>query len=162
MMEYLETVRRNLLRHIETLTNHQLNEVVEEDAWSIAQNLEHLYLLEMSVAKGIRHAQSHGEVKPVREKPIHLTVDRATKVPAPPYLEPSTNFQTLEELKGKLAQSREILLQMIMSLTEQEMDEKSFKHPVFGMLSIRQWIAFVGHHEERHRLQIEEVKPHLS
>ena len=162
MMEYIETVRRDLLRHIETLTNRQLNEVVQEGVWSIAQNLEHLYLLEMSVAKGIRHAKSHGEVKPVKEKPIHLTVDRTTKVSAPPYLEPSNGFQTPEELKGKLAQSREFLLQTIAHLTEQEMDEKSFRHPVFGTLSIRQWIVFVGHHEERHRLQIEEIKQLLS
>ena len=161
-MEHNESVREELLQTVDALTDRQVNEVVEEGVWSIAQNLEHLYLMEMSVAKGIKHAQSPGEGKPVKEKPVHLTVDRTTKVPAPPYLEPSTDFQTLGQLKDKLAQSRELLLQTIADLTKQEMDEKSFKHPVFGTLSIRQWVLFIGYHEERHRLQIEEVKKRLS
>ena len=161
-MKHTETVREELLKSVDALTDRRVNEVVEEGVWSIAQNLEHLYLMEMSVAKGIKQAQSQGEGKPVREKPIHVTADRTTKVPAPPYLEPSTDFQTLSELKNKLAQSRELLLQTIEGLTEREMNEKSFKHPVFGTLSIRQWVSFIGHHEERRRLQIEEVKQHLS
>ena len=161
-MEHNKKVREELLKSVEALTDQQVNEVVEEGTWSIAQNLEHLYLMEMSVAKGIMHAQSQGEVKPVKEKPVHLTVDRTTKVPAPPYLEPSTSFQTLSELKERLTQSRELLLQTIADLNEQQLDEKSFKHPVFGTLSIRQWVSFVGYHEERHRLQIEEVKRRLS
>ncbi len=161
-MEHNESMREELLQTVDALTDRQVNEVVEEGVWSIAQNLEHLYLMEMSVAKGIKHAQSQGEGKPVKEKPVHLTVDRTTKVPAPPYLEPSTGFQTLGELKDKLAQSRELLLQTIADLNEQQMDEKSFKHPVFGTLSIQQWVSFIGYHEERHRLQIEEVKKRLS
>ena len=161
-MKHNENVREELLKEVEALTDRQVNEVVEEGVWTIAQNLEHLTLMEISVAKGIKHAESKGEGKPVKEKPVHLTVDRTTKVPAPSYLEPSTDFQTLSELKDKLARSRELLLQTMADLTEQEMDEKSFKHPVFGTLSIRQWVAFIGYHEERHRLQMEEVKQRLS
>ncbi|KGR81987.1 DinB family protein [Lysinibacillus odysseyi] len=161
-MDHNTEVRESLLKSVETLTDQQLNEVVAEGVWSIAQNLEHLYLMEMAIAKGIRHAQLQTESKPAREKPIHLAVDRSTKVPAPSYLEPSTHFQTLEELKNKLAESREILVQTAEGLTEQDLTDKSFEHPVFGTLSIKQWIPFVGYHEERHLLQIKEVKQQLK
>ncbi|MGM9949606.1 MAG: DinB family protein [Lysinibacillus sp.] len=161
-MKDIEDVREDLLKSVEALTDLQINKVVEEGVWSVAQNLEHLYLLEMAVAKGIKHVLTQEEFKPVKEKPIHLAVDRTTKIAAPPYLEPSTDFQTLGTLKNKLAQAREALLQSVQGLTEREMKEKSFKHPVFGTLAIQQWIAFVGYHEERHLLQIEEVKQRLS
>lgn len=157
-MEYLLKMRESLLKSVEALTNQQINEVIAKDTWTIAQNLEHLYLIEIAVAKGIKDAKSQAENKAVKEKPIHVTVDRSMKVPAPSYLEPTTNFLTLEELKNKLTQSREGLLQTIMTLTDQDRNEKSFEHPVFGTLSIQQWIEFVGYHEERHLLQIEEVK----
>ena len=161
-MEHNTEVRENLLKSVEGLTDQQLNEVAAEGDWSIAQNLEHLYLMEMAIAKGIKHAQSQAECQPAKEKPIHLTVDRSTKVPAPSYLEPSTNFWTLEQLQQKLAESRDYLLQTAAGLTELDLKEKSFAHPVFGTLSIQQWIPFVGYHEERHLLQIEEVKQQLK
>lgn len=161
-MEHNVKVRENLLKSVDPLTDQQLNESVAEGVWTIAQNLEHLYLMEMTIAKGIKHAQSQEENQTVKEKPIHLTVDRSTKVPAPAHLEPSTEFQTLNDLKNKLLQSREVLLQTIEGLSEQDLNEKSFKHPVFGTLSIHQWVSFVGYHEERHLLQIEEVKQQLQ
>lgn len=161
-MEHNVQVRENLLNSIEAVTDAQLNEIVAEGVWTIAQNLEHLYLMEITISKGIKQAQSQEQYSAVKEKPIHLTVDRSTKVPAPAHLEPTTEFQTLSELKNKLAQSRGLLLQTTAALTEQDLHEKSFKHPVFGTLSIQQWISFVGYHEERHLLQIEEVKQQLN
>lgn len=161
-MGHMLKVREGLLKSVESLTDQQINEAVAENTWTIAQNLEHLYLIEIVVAKGIKYAKSQAPYNVVKEKPIHLTVDRSRKVPAPSHLEPSAHFLTLDELKEKLTESRRKLLQIVMELTEQDRNEKSFEHPVFGMLSIQQWIEFVGFHEERHLLQIEEVKQLIS
>ena len=43
-----------------------------------------------------------------------------------------------------------------------ELEAKGFNHPIFGLMSLKQWIPFVGYHEKRHILQIKEVKEKLG
>ena len=49
----------------------------------------------------------------------------------------------------------------IIAANEKDLEQKSFPHPLFKELSLKQWIPFVGLHEKRHLLQIEELKSKL-
>lgn len=42
-MEHNVQVRENLLNSVEAVSDAQLNEIVAEGVWTIAQNLEHLF-----------------------------------------------------------------------------------------------------------------------
>ncbi|WP_340373106.1 DinB family protein [Peribacillus sp. FSL E2-0218] len=160
-MNQNEKTREELLNAVNGLSDEQLNAHPEEGRWSIIQVLDHLYLMERAITKSIADKLQSDEKVPAADKPIELTVNREVKVEAPSYVVPSESFQTLQEVKDKLAESRAALVQLVDSADEKDLEEKSFPHPLFKDLSLKQWIPFVGLHEKRHLLQIEELKSKL-
>lgn len=71
------------------------------------------------------------------------------------------DFTSLEAITKKLSESRKTLIQVTEGISPEDMGRKSFPHLIFGPLSIKQWIPFVGFHEKRHLAQIEELKEEL-
>lgn len=160
-VEKIQKIREKLLKSVRSLSDEQLNEVPAKGKWSVAQVLEHLYLMEMNTVDGIVETLSKAEYNPTVEKPIHQVLDRTVKRVAPDDLTPSEKFQTLEELEQKLKNSREALLRSIEGVSEEDLENKSFIHRRYGLLSLRQWVLLIGYHEERHMQQIEEIKEDL-
>ncbi|TYR79159.1 DinB family protein [Priestia megaterium] len=153
-----EQFRKEVLASVQSLSYEQLNKNVADDKWSVMQVLEHLYLMERFIVKVMADQLQNGENCPVDEKPFHLAVDRSRKVPAPPQVSPSHEKQSLEQITKKLKQSREALNQVNERVSEEELRQKSFPHPVLGLMDLKQWIEFIGYHEKRHLAQIEEIK----
>ena len=85
-------IRKEFLQSVSGLSDEQLNELVEQDSWTIMQVLHHLYLIEISVTHIISSQLAKGEQKIVEEKPIQSTTNRSTKIKAPSFSIPSTNF----------------------------------------------------------------------
>ncbi|HWI47473.1 MAG TPA: DinB family protein [Rummeliibacillus sp.] len=156
-MENNIKAREALLKRVSGLSDEQLNEVVEEGKWTISQVLEHLYLIEVDATHVIQEALLNNEYNPTKSKPVHLAVDRTHKVKAQENWVPSNEHQTLENLKQKLTNSREALVKSIQEVREEDLNQKSLPHPAFGLLSINQWVSFIGYHEQRHIGQIEEI-----
>lgn len=157
-MEKNIKVREELWEVIKGLTDEQINKVVEEGKWTIAQVLEHLYLTEKIVVRSFSEAQQTTEENPVKLRKVHLTTDRSQKVNAPKFLVPSNEQQTLGELKEKLKKSRESLEKFIKEVSEEDLNGKFMPHPFFEKLSLNQWVEFLAYHEKRHIAQIEELK----
>ncbi|MCZ8522244.1 MULTISPECIES: DinB family protein [Paenibacillus] len=160
-MENNRQIRSNLWAALEELSDEQLNTRVEEGRWTIAQVLEHLYLIEKSLTRAMAKTLREGEVRPVETKPFFQTLDRSRLFPAPPYLVPAEGYYTKEELRGKLDASRQDLEQLLAGISDEVLAQKSFPHPVFGLMDLRQWLTFIGVHEQRHWGQIEELKQGL-
>lgn len=161
MIEKIQKAREKVLNSVRHLSDEQLNEKPGKGKWSIAQVLEHLYLMEMNTVDGIMETLSKNEYNPTEEKPIYQMLDRTIKRVAPDDLTPSDKFQTLDELERKLNNSREALIKSIEGVSEEDLENKSFIHRRYGLLSIRQWVLLIGYHEERHLQQIEEIKEKL-
>lgn len=159
-MENNKKIREEVLESVINLTDQQLNTQVNEGQWSIMQILEHLYLIERAIVKGITVALT-SKSEPTPDKPIELVLNRTSKITAPSFFVPSLDFITLEKMKERLSESRQSLVQLVSKIDEEDLENKSFPHPVFGRLSLKQWIPLVGLHEKRHLEQIEEVKERL-
>ncbi|WP_409291467.1 DinB family protein [Peribacillus sp. SCS-37] len=160
-MDSNKQFREELISSVDTLTDEQLNQELEEGRWTIAQVLEHLYLMERTITKRIAAALAkEGGTEP-EEKPIQLAVNRSRKVDAPEYVTPSSELKTLHELIEKLGESRQELMDVVNGADEAALRNRSLPHPVFGELSLKQWIPFIGYHEKRHLEQIEELKVRL-
>ncbi|MGE7183158.1 DinB family protein [Peribacillus sp. NPDC006672] len=156
-----ENIREELLIAVSGLSDEQLNAHPEEGRWSIIQVLDHLYLMERALTRKIADKlKSDESITPV-DKPIELTLNREVKVQAPPFVLPSEAFQTLSEVKDKLSESRKAFIQVVNHAKLNDLEQKSFPHPLFKELSLKQWITFVGLHEKRHLMQIEELKSKL-
>lgn len=156
VLERLDRIRQTLLKGIEGITDQELNDRTE-GSWSISEVLEHLYLTEVVVAKQVAKSLRE-ESQPAAEKPVHLTAQRGKQVAAPEVLIPKDEVRTLEEIIIKLENSRKALLYVIEhAKPEVDWTQKSAKHLAFGWLSLKQWIEFLGYHEQRHIQQIEEI-----
>lgn len=161
-MENIMEAREKVLKSVEFLNDEELNMIPEKGKWSIAQVLEHLYLTEKDIVDGIVETLSKDEYIRTETKPIQIILDRTIKRVAPTHLTPSNTFQTMNELRRKLEESRKALMESVEGVCEEELEQKSFIHRKYGLLSIRQWISLIGYHEERHLEQIEEIKDSLE
>ncbi|MEK3889365.1 DinB family protein [Bacillus sp. FSL K6-3431] len=161
-MEENKKIREDILLSVSGLSDEQLNEQLEEGRWTIMQVLDHLYLMERTVVHAISNQLANGDNKTVAEKPIQFTTNRSTKVDAPSIVVPSDDFITLAEMKNKLFESREALIDVENSADETLLEQRFYPHPMFGELSLKQWIPFIGLHEKRHLAQIEEIKEKLG
>ena len=157
----LHKIREAILNSVQNLTDDQLNEVTTEGSWSIAQVLEHLYIMEKNVVHQLQLALNREAFEEAEPFPLHVIADRTKKISAPDFLMHSANFKTLEELKVKLATSRDALEQLMQETNEEGLNRKTLAHLRFGVLTVSQWIALVGYHEQRHLGQIEEIKETL-
>jgi uncharacterized damage-inducible protein DinB len=161
-LEDNKRIREKILQSVSGMSDKQLNERVEDNSWTIAQVLEHLYLIERSITISISKQLENEESVQTNEKPIHYAVDRSRKIQAPSFVFPSDEYMSLEEIKGKLTESRAALINVVDEADESLLEQKSFPHLVFGLVSLKQWVPFIGFHEERHLAQIEEIKEKLK
>lgn len=162
MIFQLEATRQELLNTIEDIPEHLFNERETEHKWSVGQVLEHLYKTEVEITKAIKYMLTLPEQEPLPDQPLALTLDRSTKRTATDTIAPS-NIVNKNDVLLLLSQSREQLLQLIDSIPpEQDLTTRGLKHPVFPILSLKQWIEFIGYHEKRHFAQIIEIKQHIT
>lgn len=98
-MENNKKTKEALLKSVSSLSDEQINEVVEEGKWTIAQVLEHLYLIEVDATRVIQESLLNNEYNLTKSKPVHLAVDRTYKVKAQENWVPSNEYQALDNLK---------------------------------------------------------------
>ncbi|MCP8968524.1 DinB family protein [Ectobacillus ponti] len=159
VLQSLEHTREKLLQEVQGLSDVQLNSKPKREKWSIMQNLHHLHLIEQAVAASVDDALRHSEREQLYAKPVERTLDRTYKVEAPEQVRPTETILKEEQIRQMLAHSRGELLKVLQQVTdEMEVLEKSSRHPIFGKLSLQQWLEFLNHHEQRHIAQIQEAK----
>lgn len=161
-MRINEEARTELFSEVNNLTDEEINIKPADDQWSIKQVMEHLFLMEGAITKTIINQLEKGDVANPVQKPIEASTNRSTKVDAPDFAVPNDEFASLEELKLKLTASHRGLIEVAENVGHDELTAKGFNHPIFGLMSLKQWIPFVGYHEKRHILQIKEVKEKLG
>ncbi|PGT80307.1 MULTISPECIES: DinB family protein [Bacillaceae] len=162
MIIQLENIRQEILHTVDDIPEHLFNDRENEQTWSVGQVLEHLHKTEVEITKAIKYMLTLPEQEPLPDQPLKLTLDRSTKRMAPAAITPAIVVNKNDILQA-LSQSRNQLLQLIDSIPpEQDLTTRGFKHPVFPILSIKQWIEFVGYHEQRHLAQIFEIKQFIT
>ena len=128
------------------------------DRWSIAENVEHLAIIEGRVHAIIGHLEHGSEADGKQtEKDDFILNDvplRTTRVQAPPPVCPEGRWSGVEALQCYLA-SREQTIQL---LAGPMLRGRVLPHPVFGPWDGYQWLLATGSHTLRHVAQIREVK----
>ena len=154
----IQEIRSEVLESIEGLSDSQLNETPPNGGWTIAQVLLHLEQIELSLLKLAQKGMedSQGEAK-LRD--LSVVTDRSKRSQSP--FEPSSERMPREELISRLEASREKVSLFLDGADPVDLEGKSAKNPVFGKLSVKQTIEFIGAHESRHISQIEEIKSKL-
>jgi hypothetical protein len=163
-MTFVEEKRRELMSSFEGVDGERLCRQAVPSGWSVAQILEHLRMVESNVAQlitkrvakakeaGIGEEKLTQSVLPSFE-PYRVTLENAV-IEAPEMVQPRSDIDINEALEG-LESSREALRAAADSANGIPLCEIKHTHRVLGEIDLYQWLIFVGHHEARHKEQIE-------
>ncbi|MFE4813155.1 hypothetical protein ACFQ9Y_18740 [Peribacillus simplex] len=91
--------------------------------------MNHLYLMERAITKGISDILKGDDSIPAVDKPIELTLNREVKVQAPPFVIPSESYQSLSEVKERLSESRKAFVHVVDHAKEIDLKTKVFSTP---------------------------------
>jgi uncharacterized damage-inducible protein DinB len=165
LFDSLEAQRSKLLSLITNLSHEQIH-AHPEGKWSIAQVLSHLIASEHLSVKylnkkmlGIHEAPNTGLIEEL--KMIVLIVSQRTpfiKFKAPKVLADNTHvYQTVEQLKEAWDKNRVELKEVIAYFQDDQLKKKIYKHPIAGMLNIKQALQFFGEHIHHHTPQVKKL-----
>lgn len=160
----LETQRKKLLGLIAACSNEELN-AHPEGKWSIAQILSHLIASEHLSIKylnkkilGIKEAPDTGVMEELKIIILIISQRLPLKFRAPKVLaENTTVYQTKEELGEAWEKTRGELKEVLTRFNEDQLKRKVYKHPVAGMLNIKQAIQVLQEHINHHTPQIKNL-----
>lgn len=159
LFDLLLESNNQLVEEVKALNYEQFNAKPAQDKWSISQICHHLYLSENLFTKAIENGLNDKDYESVAHKPIHLVSDRTKKFESPEIAKPTEEPFDVENMLNLLTKLRENLLNVFRAIDNKTiLSKKAAKHPVFGELSLDQWIELLYLHEQRHIEQIKDVK----
>ena len=163
-MDYVEEKRKELLQSFAGVSADRLGRKPSDGAWSVAEILDHLGIVESGVArliaKRVAKAREAGLGEEKSTESVLASFDQqrgqleTMKMQSPTTVEPRANADLKEALEG-LKTSRESLRAAALAANGLSLSEIKHTHPFLGELDLYQWIIFLGQHETRHRKQIE-------
>lgn len=166
IFDSIDDARGRLCARVAGLTAEQERFRPAPEAWSVAEIVEHLSIIERNVVqlagmmlKKAEAAAPPGaetqerQFAPVSIEPF-LEVARTRKYTAPERVRPSGAVPVADSL-ASLRETRAALHALRPLFERADGAAHTYPHPAFGPLNLHQWLAFVGAHEERHLAQIE-------
>ena len=164
LFQYMDSTRAALLDIARNMNQSLARIRPRSGAWSAAENLAHLALVERSalrvMLKSIEQARAAGIGPDDSDESFINSLDRfrvpesVTKLQAPERIVPDPST-SVEESIASLDASRAQLKQIIIDNSDVGLSRIMFPHPVLKDLDMYQWALFVAQHEERHRRQME-------
>ena len=163
----IDEPRERLYNRVESLNEEQANARPEANAWSAAEIVEHLTIMEERLVRMMKvmltkaeRASLKSDRAMVEIKPFSLDElvarSRNERYIAPDAMRPSGTVR-LAHLLVRLRQSRVELRSLRPRIEATDLSAVTYPHPAFGPLNFYQWLAFIGLHEERHLRQLESV-----
>jgi hypothetical protein len=164
--EDIDGKRASLLRGVEGLSDEQQVFRASPGRWSVAEIVEHLSMVEASVARllvsllGKAEAAGHAREAGAAFAPVSIAgfveQSRAQKYNAPESARPTG--VPLAESVARLRETRAGLHNLRPRFESVDCAAVRFPHPAFGPLDLYQWLAFLGAHDARHLAQINALK----
>ena len=159
--DYLVFTRDNLLSVLSDLSDSQWRFRPDPDAWSIADVLEHLALIESRVHGIVAQMPNAPAVEPDRiDSQVEATIlaavpNRSNKFKAPPFICPSQQCSPEESL-ARFLERRARTIDLLVEAPA--LRGHVIPHPILGPWDGYQWILAVSAHCARHTEQMLELK----
>ncbi|MGH7598213.1 MAG: DinB family protein [bacterium] len=134
--------------------------------WSVGEIIHHHILIEHTVrllVRGLRwrlmgEKANAGDHKPAALEKVSQRVGRVKAmrrfIPA--------HGQALRQLLQRLRDERRKTLRLARRINLSKLRQRAFRHYILGSMNGQEWLLFIGHHQERHRRQIEEILQKLG
>ncbi len=171
LLGYLDEQRAALRAAYDALPVGARGVSPEPNRWSAVQIVEHVAIVEQGIAgllvvriADARAARIGGDPDTTAILPsinlVARVLDRSTHIEAPKTASP--RGASAVEAWAALERSGELLRGAIRDGDGLALAVVAAPHPVFGPLSLYEWIAFAGAHEARHAAQIREMAGQLT
>jgi hypothetical protein len=151
LLEKMAAERERFIAQARTLTDAEASRrptgKTGEAEWSAKEQLAHLWEMERNYIAWVRRAlvEDEPDLTGVRGAPVDIPVERA-------------NQHTVPELLDALARERAGTLAFITSLTLDQFDRRA-SQPMFGSLTVLQWLRSFYRHDRMHTDQIAGREP---
>jgi uncharacterized damage-inducible protein DinB len=156
----MERSRRALLDSLKQYPDNLLNKQPAPGKWSVAQVLDHIIAGEegsLSYIKkktqDIARAQPAGLRGRWRMLMLKVVFSSPVTFKAPPVLEPSQDFMTLQQLDERWTKVRAGIYAIISKLSDKDLEKELWKHIIAGKMNIYQMLSFLDIHYKRHKKQ---------
>ena len=168
LVDDVEAARDRVISAVKDLRYDQATFKPSPDTWSVVENVEHLYLAEISgvtkiwaAVDQVRSGIEWKDANPNKGQPIEAVVERTWKMRevAPPIATPHIGGP-LHAWVSCFKSLRAVLADLAVQLQEVDLESIVFPHYLSGPLDGRQRLEFLRFHMERHLSQIENVKAH--
>jgi hypothetical protein len=171
MLNHLAMSRQELREAVDCVPIGQWRTKPNPDVWSVVDVLEHLAIVEVSVAGLLKRKVSEGrdaglgvetDSSPVIDQRYIAKVrDRSYKVVTSEGTRPKSDLAPKAAWEAA-ERALETLRQVVIDVDGLALAEVSAPHPSLGPLNVYEWIAFIGSHESRHAAQIREIGASLE
>ncbi len=160
---HLSASQADLKKAVKGLKPDQLNWKPSEEAWSIAECVEHLAISENALFEIVEGTlendpdpEKRAEVKMSDDQLLGFIEDRSTKVKTQAAFEPSNKFDSFKGSLKAFMESRNDHLNYLRTSAD-DLRNRYFEFP-FGKVDSYQIILFISGHTNRHIQQIQEIK----
>jgi len=164
LLDQLASSEARLLDLVAGLTQQQWSFRETPERWSIAENNEHVIVLENFITQTIAMvlegpAQPEKKLLVSEKESLVLGVanSRSVKIKAREAARPVGRWAYPAELISELRKTRARTIAFAAE-TQADLRDHFFPHVAFGDLDCYQWLVVLGQHGFRHALQIEEIK----
>ncbi len=165
VIDQLEASHRELVHLITSMPPDKRNAPSPDARWSVAQNVEHLAVVEDGsgrlISKLMKQLAEAGAYE-TETSPIGDSIDKYQiwtsdrRINAPDMVQPKEGLSTDDAL-AKLTASRTRLIEAFRKGSGLALASVQQPHPAVGPLNVYQWGLFVAHHARRHIAQIRDV-----
>jgi uncharacterized damage-inducible protein DinB len=168
LLRYLDAQREELRAAVARVPPEQRERSPAPGRWSVAEILEHLSIVEASITRlftvRLAEARERGLGPETETTPVLSTfdlaklADRSYQVTASEAARPQGKLDAAAAWAA-LEDARQAFREAVLSGDGLALAGVVHPrpHPVFGILNLYQWVAFVGGHEARHAAQILEI-----
>jgi uncharacterized damage-inducible protein DinB len=171
VLELLEKERAGLLTSIGQVPEARRDQRPTAQHWSVSEILEHLAHVERGITTLLATRGREPPAEPVSpaildearltpERAARIR-DRSVRIEAPERIRPAGRIGSAEALEA-LTAARAALVAAYLAADPAALDGLTQRHPVVGLLTLRGWVMFVGHHEARHAAQVAELADALA
>jgi hypothetical protein len=164
VLDQLTASEARLLELVDGLTPAQWNFRETPERWSIAENIEHVIVLEnfilQKVAEVLEQPADNDKKALAAGREglvLGLANARSVKFVAREVALPKGRWPDTAELIAELRKTRGRTMAFA-SKTQAELRDHFFPHIAFGDLDCYQWLVVLGQHSFRHALQIGDIK----
>ena len=165
IVDELEKAQRDLVDVIMAIPEQRREAPALSNAWSIAQQLEHLAIVEDGsgrlMSKLIKVVEASGAKETDSASLLHsldaFQLWKVTRrIEAPESVSPTEGLSAADAL-ARLTASRLRMIAALHRASGLALASVSAPHPVVGPLNVYQWGLFAAQHQRRHITQIREI-----